>query len=126
MSHHSPAPLYYSMSHHSPASSIPLAAAIVGTCERTSTLVPQDSLQYYQAECSSFTSSVLVELTDLSGASFLYCSTATTNPGPLTSNTVRDERTGVSRRQCQLSIPPGTEVRVYYHCVVIRTLCILI
>ena len=91
--------------------SFPLTGqAIVRPCESTASDVPEDILQYYQAECSSFLSSVLVELIDTQGTSFLYCSTTAANPGPLTQDTISDESTGVARRQCVLNLSQGTSV----------------
>ena len=79
-------------------------------CENTTSIIFEDVLEYYQAECSSFRSSVLVELIDLQGSSHLYCSAATTNPGPLTQHTIKDETAGTTRRQCVLTLAPGSSV----------------
>ncbi len=99
------------------------AAAIVSTCETTSSMVGQDSLQNYRAECPSFSDSLLMEMTDNTGSSFLYCSTSASNPGPLTSNTVSDERQGVTKRRCVVNNPTGGQVKYSMHMYLWRVLC---
>ena len=86
------------------------APAIIDPGENTTTNVPEDGIDYFQTECSAFSSTVLVELTDINGTSFLYCSATETNPGPLTDNTVRNETQGVTRRTCTVPLPSGSTV----------------
>ena len=86
------------------------APAIIDPGENTTTDVPEDGLVYFQTECSAFSDMVLVELTDINGTSFLYCSAVETNPGPLTENTIRNETEGLTRKTCTLPLPTGSKV----------------
>ena len=74
--------------------------AIVDPGENTTTDVPEDGLRYFQTECAAFSVMVLVELTDLVGTNFLFCSASEPNPGPLTDNTVSNTTVGVQIRTC--------------------------
>ena len=87
------------------------APAIIDPGENTTTNVPEDGIDYFQTECSAFSSMVLVELTDINGTSFLYCSATETNPGPLTEDTIHNETQGVTRRTCIVPLPSGSTVR---------------
>ena len=93
-----------------PPSLPPSAPAIIDPGENTTTTVPEDGIDYFQTECSAFSSTVLVELTDINGTNFLYCSATETNPGPLTENTIRNETQGLSRRTCTVPLPSGSTV----------------
>ena len=80
------------------------APAIVDPGDNTTTEVPEDGIRYFQVECDSFSNTVLVELFDNSGTSFLYCSAVEQNPGPLTSNTIVNDTVGITRRTCVVSL----------------------
>ena len=86
------------------------APAIIDPGENTTTNIPEDGIDYFQTECSAFSSTVLVELTDINGTSFLYCSATEANPGPLTENTIRNETQGLTRRTCVVPLPAGSTV----------------
>jgi len=79
---------------------LPSAPAIVDPGENTTTDVPEDGLRYFQTECAAFSDMVLVELTDLVGTNFLFCSASEPNPGPLTDNTASNTTVGVQIRTC--------------------------
>ena len=68
-------------------------------------------------ECDSFSNTVLVELYDNIGTSFLYCSAIEQNPGPLTSNTVVNDTAGINIRTCVVSLT-NTNSRVSYKVLV--------
>ena len=89
------------------------APAIIDPGENTTTTVPEDGLDYFQTECSAFSDTVLVELTDINGTNFLYCSATETNPGPLTENTIRNDTIGLMRRTCILPLPAGSKVTTF-------------
>ena len=80
------------------------APAIIDPGDNTTTEVPEDGVRYFQVECDSFSNTVLVELFDNSGTSFLYCSASEMNPGPLTSNTIVNDTVGITRRTCVVSL----------------------
>ena len=61
-------------------------------------------IRYFQAECTTFSDTVVVELMDTTGTNYLYCSTVETNPGPLTDSTTADETMGVSTRTCTVDL----------------------
>jgi hypothetical protein len=87
--------------------------AIIDPGDNTTTEVPEDGIRYFQVECDSFSNTVLVELFDNTGTSFLYCSAVEQNPGPLTSNTVVNDTVGVTIRTCVVSLN-NTNSRVVY------------
>ena len=91
------------------------APAIIDPGENTTTNVPEDGIDYFQTECSAFSSTVLVELTDINGTSFLYCSATEANPGPLTDDTIRNETQGLNRRTCTVPLPSGSTVSEALH-----------
>lgn len=76
------------------------------------TTIPPGGFEYFQTECSAYTDTVLVELTDLNGTNFLYVSASEDNPGPLTENTLRNETTGIGRRTLTLTLPSSSNVSI--------------
>ena len=80
------------------------APAIVDPGDNTTTDIPEDGTRYFQVECDSFSNTVLVELHDNVGTSFLYCSATEKNPGPLTSNTTINDTLGITTRTCLVSL----------------------
>ena len=80
------------------------APAIVDPGDNTTTDIPEDGNRYFQVECDSFSDTVLVELHDNVGTSFLYCSATEKNPGPLTSNTTINDTLGITTRTCLVSL----------------------
>jgi len=61
-------------------------------------------ITYLQTGCIAFSNQTLVELTDLSGNSYLYASTIVKTPGPLTKDTVSNTTVGVTRRTAVLDM----------------------
>ena len=84
--------------------------------------IPDGGIRYFQAECPAFSDKVLVELIDVNGTSFLYCSAIEPNPGPLTPNTVRNETTGIRRRTGIIRLP--SQSKVIAMCSAVKMLCI--
>lgn len=80
------------------------APAIIDPGDNTTTDVPEEGIRYFQVTCDSFSDTVLVELFDNTGTSFLYCSATEANPGPQTSNTVVNDTVGISPRTCVVSL----------------------
>ena len=97
------------------------APAIINPCVDTVTEVSGGFIRYFQAECNTFSDTVVVELMDTSGTNYLYCSTVETNPGPLTDSTTADETMGVSTRTCTVDLSGSDEVsNVTSYSLVIR------
>ena len=80
------------------------APAIVDPGENTTTEVPEGGIRYFQVECDSFSNTVLVELYDNAGTSFLFCSATEQNPGPLTQDTIVNNTIGITFRTCQVTL----------------------
>ena len=80
------------------------APAIVDPGENTTTEVPEGGIRYFQIECDSFSNTVLVELYDNAGTSFLFCSATEQNPGPLTQNTIVNVTIGITFRTCVVTL----------------------
>ena len=91
-------------------SSFVSAPAIVDPYENTTTAVPDGRIEYFLTECQVFSEKILVEITDINGTSFLYCSSSQHNPGPLTPDTVLNETTGITRRTGFLHFPDQRKV----------------
>ena len=80
------------------------APAIIDPGDNTTTEVPEGGIRYFQVQCDSFSDTVLVELFDNEGTSFLFCSATEPNPGPLTSNTIVNNTVGITLRTCVVSL----------------------
>ena len=65
-----------------------IAPASISSCTDTETEAAQDDLRYFQVECSLFTDTVTVELTETAGQSAIYASTEIVNPSPVNSPAV--------------------------------------
>ena len=102
------------------------APAIINPDGNVTTTIPPGGLEYFQTQCTAYTDTVLVELTDLNGTNFLYVSTTEDNPGPLTENTLRNETTGINRRTLTLMIPSGSNVSSLHTQTAIKINIILI
>lgn len=87
-----------------------LAPAIINPDGNVTTTIPPGGFEYFQTQCSAYTDTVLVELTDLNGTNFLYVSAIEDNPGPLTENTLSNETTGIRRRTLTLTLPSSSNV----------------
>lgn len=106
---------YYSL--HLPF--LPAAPAIIDPGDNTTTTNPDGGIKYFQAECLAFSDKILVELIDINGTSFLYCSALETNPGPLTPDTVKNETLGITRRTGIVRLPEQRKVHgTCYKCIV--------
>ncbi len=95
---------------HAPLPSPPIAPAIIDPGDNTTTTNPDGGIKYFQTECSAFSDKILVELIDINGISFLYCSALETNPGPLTPSTVANETMGITRRTGIVRLPQQRKV----------------
>ena len=87
-----------------------VAPAVVDPGDNTTTETTDGGIEYFQTTCAAFSQQVLVELTDMSGTSFLYASATETNPGPLTMNTVSNTTTGIARRTVIVTLPENSKV----------------
>ena len=81
-----------------------LAPAIVDPGDNTTTGTTDGGIDYFQTTCEAFSSQVLIELKDIRGSSFFYASASVKNPGPLTTNTVSNTTTGITRKTAVLHL----------------------
>ena len=76
----------------------------------TTLSIEEEQLLYFEAECPLFSDTVFVELKDLDGLTFLYCSTSESTPGPLTTSTIANTTRETNSRSCSLNTGGSTKV----------------
>lgn len=71
--------------------------------------VEEDDFKYFQVQCGTFSTKIIIEQYDIIGHCAIYVSLTIINPGPLypITQVFRNETTGITRRTLIITVESG-------------------